>query len=265
MKKIGLAKQRDMLELNHYYSLKKPFDFSKEAKTVSNFVSAPVQAVTDVVKETQNIVKETQNIVSQVVPDVTIAKEDMSLKGVGKGLANGLTTVYENSIGLGARVINKIDEKLLNNNISGYTGDIFGDAEKAGNTLRELSRGDDVEDNLKAGARVGIVAGAIALTGGGASAVMAGMVAAQQTAGMSEGTWGNVASGIAQAFLPDGISDIVSALVNPQQGAKYETTYTPTSAADQFIYENLEDMMPVIVVGAGAVIALLLIMKVKKH
>lgn len=268
---------------------------SQAADVVSTNVNHAVEGVQHIVNDPAKIVTDPLKITGKAISDTSTTVQDAghdTAKTVGKGASDtvhgGGVAIYDTAKVAGnyVTVIGRavlavpsyVDKNLLNNNFNKYTGGLLTTANNVMDTPKELFSGGRVDDNLKDTVRLGMIAAAIYLSGGtamvageevvtlgGASAV-AGYSATQATAGMSGRSWGQALSDVANTYLPGPVGGIVGNIFNPppKQSVEYNSTYTPTSAADLFQYENVSSLIPVVVAGAGAVIALLLIMKLKK-
>lgn len=272
---------------------------SSAANSVGNAVATnvnhAVEGVQHIVNNPAKIVTDPLNITGKAISDTSTTAQDVghdTTKAVGKGASDtvhgGGVAIYDTAKVAGnyVSIIGRamlavptfVDKNLLNNNFDKYTGGLLTTSNNVMDTPKELFSGGRVDDNLKDTVRLGMIAAAIYLSGGtaivageevvvlgGASAV-AGYSATQATAGMSGKSWGQVLSDVSNTYLPGPVGGMVGNIFNPppKQSVEYNSTYTPTSAADLFQYENVGNLIPVVVAGAGAVIALLLIMKLKK-
>ncbi len=249
-------------------------DIKRETKKGYDNVTKPVQSlakeaekvVQNVVTETgkglHNVVKESGKGIDLITPDITIAKEDVSIKGLGKLTANVATIGYDSSIGLGVKALEIVDAELLNDNLNIYSGGLLDDLDNVGNLMMNLAEGEPVEEEMKSLARVGAIAAAVVFSGGTAA-----VLTTLGTAGMSQASWGQIANKLSDAYLPDGLGDIFENVIDgPKQVIDYVTNYTPSDAGNPIVLQDVVDskIIPIMVITVVLASSIILLKKKKK-
>ena len=208
-------------------------------------------------KKVNKAAKSVGKAVSDVTPDITIAKEDQSIKGIGKGLAKVGEAGYQTSIGIGVTSIDKLDQTVFKGKLDQQTGGLITDAKTAGNTGSALAKGENAEKNLKAGARVGIVAGAYGL-GGPTGAY----VTTISTQGLSDKSWGDVLTATANILpIPKAAKDFIG---NTFGSNSQVVTYSPVVDGLPVEYDTSKSKIPLIIIGVVVLASIIVLTKKKR-